>query len=324
MLPFLTLVDTGSTLTDYATNIGTSEMLWTKRYAKPRMNYFRSDVDPETPEEYIELIEKYLQVASLLMPPRCHKRELLQPTLWHDDLHLNNIYVNLETETITDIIDWQGVKVAPMILQARIPRMIKHISLLPLGAVMPQRPADYDTMSEEAKKREDELLDSAKRNKYYEKQTALRNPRHYAAIVHNDSWEIPFIEPTVTLMSAWSQRKVFQFRGTLMDVVDHWGDLETGVDECPISFADEERELHNGEMASRNYIEALLVQYQQAGLLPAKGIVDPEDYEAAQVVNQQLKEKFLSVADSEEEKAWSERIWPWQELSEGASYEYDV
>jgi hypothetical protein len=128
--------------------MGINEREWTKDYAKPRLNYYRSDVRPEMPEEFLELIEKYLLIAPYVTPSGCDNAELLQPTLWHRDLHLNNIYVDLTAGTITDIIDWQGVTVAPLILQARIPRMVRHTSPLPLGWVMPEKPEDYDSMSE--------------------------------------------------------------------------------------------------------------------------------------------------------------------------------
>ena len=79
--------------------------MWAMQYAKLRMNYYRSNTDSETPDEYIDLVEKYLLVVPHLTQCEPECADLLQPTLWHSDLHLNNIYVDLNTETITDIID---------------------------------------------------------------------------------------------------------------------------------------------------------------------------------------------------------------------------
>ena len=89
------------------------------------------------PTEYIDLIEKYLRIVPHITHCEPDTADLLQPTLWHSDLHLNNIYVDLDTETITDIIDWQNITVAPLLLQAKIPRMARHISPLPLD-VLPE------------------------------------------------------------------------------------------------------------------------------------------------------------------------------------------
>lgn len=100
---------------------------------QPRMNHYRSNTDPEMPSEYIDLIEKYLRVVPHLTQYDydAGSADLLQPTVWHSDLHLNNVYVGLNTGTMTDIIDWQHTTVAPLILQARVPRMAQHPNPLP-------------------------------------------------------------------------------------------------------------------------------------------------------------------------------------------------
>lgn len=139
------------------------------------------------PSEYLDLIEKYLLVAPHLTRCESESADLLQPTLWHSDLHLNNVYVDLDAETITDVIDWQHTTVAPLILRAKVPRMVQHISPLPLSWVMPEKPDDYETLPEKDRLRADKLYESALYHKYYEVLTAKRNPRHYAAIRHNDT-----------------------------------------------------------------------------------------------------------------------------------------
>ncbi|EIT73531.1 hypothetical protein AO1008_05290 [Aspergillus oryzae 100-8] len=200
------------------------------QYAKPRMNYYRSNTDFEMPTEYIDLIEKYLRIVPHITHCEPDTADLLQPTLWHSDLHFNNIYVDLDTETITDIIDWQNITVAPLLLQAKIPRMARHISPLPLGWVMPEKPEGYETFSQKDKLRADKLYESALCQKYYEVCTAKMNPRHYAAIIHNDTWKSPLILPLKSISGAWSSREVFRSRSSLTEVVDHWAEMQPAAD----------------------------------------------------------------------------------------------
>ncbi|KAE8367498.1 kinase-like domain-containing protein [Aspergillus caelatus] len=272
-------------LSDHATSIGTNERTWAMQYAKPRMNYYRSNTNSEMRDEYIDLIEKYLLVVPHLTQCEPDCADLLQPTSWHNDLHLNNIYVDLNTETITDIIDWQSTTVAPLLLQAKVPRMARHITPLPLGW----------TLSQKDKLKADRLYESALCHKYHEVCTAKKNPRHYAALSHNDTWKSPLILPMKSISGAWSSRE-------MQPVADY-----------PISFTEEERNLNNEEMENRDYIEGLMEEFQDAGILPSDRIVDPEDYEVVQKTNGAQKEKFMSLAEDEEQREWMDKIWPYQD-----------
>jgi hypothetical protein len=285
--------------------------------AKPRMNYYRSNTNREKPSEYMDLIEKYLLLVPHITQYNSDSADLLQPTLWHSDLHLYNIYVDLNTETITDIIDWQHTTVAPLILQAKVPRMIQHPNPLPLGWVMPEKPEGYESLPEKERLKADKLFESALCQKYYEVLTAKRSPRHYAAIRHNDTWKPPLVQPIRAIPGAWRSREVFRLRASLMAVADHWLDLNSAVD-CPISFTEEEKKLHNEEMENRDYVERLMAEFQDAGILPADGTVDPEDCEIAQKTNYMQKEKFMSLAESEEQREWMDKIWPYQDRPEEA------
>jgi Rps23 Pro-64 3,4-dihydroxylase Tpa1-like proline 4-hydroxylase len=103
-------------------------------------------------------------------------------------------------------------------------------------------------------------------------------------------------------------------------VVDRWHELQrgAGADDRPISFTEEERNLHNEEMENRDYVEPVMEQFQEAGILPADEIVDPDDYEILQRTNLIQKEKSLSLAENEEQAEWMDKIWPYQDLPEDA------
>ncbi|KAH0551208.1 hypothetical protein GP486_007471 [Trichoglossum hirsutum] len=300
-------------LPDYAKCLGVNERAWAKQFARPRMNYYRSKDTAEMPTEYLDLIEKYLALAPCLSASQANWDDLSKPTLWHHDFHLNNIYVDLSTNTIADIIDWQSVSVAPLLLQARIPRMVRHFQPLPLGWVMPERPADYSQLDEKRKLKVDKNYESALCQKYYEIITAKRNPRHYSAITHNDGWKAPHIEPLKVISGAWSSGEVFRLRSSLMAACEHWQELQTEPNECPITFSKEDKDLHNEETENRGYVEELMEEFQVSGILPADGIVEPEDYETLQTTNLEQKKKFMSLAENESQKAWMNKIWPYQD-----------
>lgn len=63
-----------------------------------------------------------------------------------------------------------------------------------------------------------------------------------------------------------------------MDYVSHWFDTQFTVD-CPISFTEQESESHKEGMENRDYIERLMEEFQDAGIIPVDGVVEPEDYE---------------------------------------------
>lgn len=64
---FLTVL--GNSITDYARAVGKNEIQWTEEHAQPRMNFQRSPEEPETPSDYISLLQRYTKLAPFLVPP---------------------------------------------------------------------------------------------------------------------------------------------------------------------------------------------------------------------------------------------------------------
>jgi Ser/Thr protein kinase RdoA (MazF antagonist) len=70
------------------------------------MNYHRTSTKPELPDEILTLLEKYLQLSPALVPPPKGPEDTHSPTLSHPDLHLDNVFVDPESQQITRVIDW--------------------------------------------------------------------------------------------------------------------------------------------------------------------------------------------------------------------------
>lgn len=65
------------------------------------------------------LLNRFRSIAPGLVHPT-----LSAPTLWHRDLSHENIFAS-PTGSISGIIDWQGVHVLPLFLQARVPELFR-------------------------------------------------------------------------------------------------------------------------------------------------------------------------------------------------------
>lgn len=279
------------------------------------MNYFRDD-EPQLPSEMLDLIDKYLLVTPWSSGSAEVVKDLHTSVLWHPDLHLNNVFIDPETNVITDIIDWQCSQVAPLVLQGRIPRMFRHVDPLQPGLILPERTNGYDSLDSEAKQAADKLYESALCQKYYEVLTAKGNPSHYAAIMHNIERKAPCIEPLQVVCGSWKNREIYKLRSALIRIAESWDGLGTGLAQCPIAFTEEEVKQHDEELENLVYIESITEAFQDEGILPADGRVDPEDFEDLTQLNQVQKERYLSLANDEHEHAIMEKTWPWQDWPE--------
>ncbi|EEP78284.1 predicted protein [Uncinocarpus reesii 1704] len=57
----------------------------------------------------------------------------------------------------------------------------------------------------------------------------------------------------------------------------------------------------------------MLKLFQDKGVLPVDGMVDPEDYEAAKANSMKFKEIFVGLAKDEEERDLFNKLWPYQD-----------
>lgn len=308
----------GSNIGSYATDIGKLELDWTLKHAEPRMNYFRYDDRPEHPKEMIDLLEKYLAATPFITACAKDLEYLETPVLSHPDLHLNNIFIDLETSIITSIIDWQGSSISPLMLQANIPRMVRHYESLEPGLVLPERPSDYDDLDAGAKQAADATHESALCQKYYEVRSAKCNPKLYSAIMHNTTLRMPFIEPSQVVLESWKNREAYKLRSSLIRVAESWNELGADMPPCPITFDEEELKRHDTELENIDYVQSIMEAFQEEGILPADGIVDPEDFEVLKEINAIQKERYLSMADNERDRLIMDQTWPWQDWPEKA------
>lgn len=135
----------GSSASAYVEAIARRETSWISRYAVPKLSAvpLEASAAQSSPQAHIELLQKYLSVASMLLPA---EDELLLPTLWHRDLHMGNIYVH--EGRISSVIDWQSMWVGPQILRARPPQIVDYN-----GEVKTKLPDNFQTFDPAEKDR---------------------------------------------------------------------------------------------------------------------------------------------------------------------------
>ena len=292
--------------------MGLNEISWIKSHATPRMNYYRSTKAPELPDDALSLLSKYMKVATYLIP---RNEEEKSTVLWHPDLHLDNVFVDPTSHKITAIIDWQSAIVAPLFFQCGVPKMFQHSGPVREGWVVPERPDDFDSLSDERQKQIDDDLESETIHKYYEAQVYKRSPQHWASFQQK---AIPILRKPVWLVTgAWENRDLFFLRQSLISLAANWDEIfPNDIRNCPISFSNEELELHSKEEENMDGIGQLLTMFRDQGVLPVDGMVEPGDYEEAKENSQKFKGIFLGLAKDEEERELFSKLWPYQDSEE--------
>ncbi|KAH7408181.1 phosphotransferase enzyme family protein [Phaeosphaeria sp. MPI-PUGE-AT-0046c] len=294
----------------YARALGAYELSRIRANAKPRANYYRSSTEAELPSDAFELLAKYEQVASFLAPAP-QDEPAATNVLWHPDLHLDNVFVDPDSYKITGIVDWQSTIVAPLFYQSGVHRAFRHYKSVREGWVMPVKPENFETLTLDEQKRIDHDLESETLQKYYELQTMKRVPLHWDVLRRKS---VPTLRKPVWLVTgAWENQDLFFLRDSLITLVVQWNTIFGEDTQCPITFSKKELELHAKEEENMDGVGKMLSLLQDQDVLPADGMVEPEDYQTAVENCQKYKDIFLSAARDEDEKELYSKLWPYQD-----------
>ncbi|KKZ65440.1 hypothetical protein EMCG_08730 [[Emmonsia] crescens] len=294
---------------DYARAIGKNEIAWINAHASPRTNAYVSLKDPELPDHALSLLSKYMDATPYLVPddPIASAN-----VLWHPDLHLDNVFVDPVTCKITGIVDWQSASVAPLFYQSCVPRMFRHDGPVREGWVVPSRPEDFDTLSEDEQRLVDQDLENETIHKYYEAKVFKRAPNHWEVLKHQRDVQLKR-NPTWLVTGVWENRDLFFLRQSLIAIAALWDRLQPDeTTKSPVSFTREELDLHAKEDENITGVGNMLKLFRDEGVLPVDGMVDPEDYERAMINCQKFKDVFIDTAKDEEEKELFSKLWPYQ------------
>jgi hypothetical protein len=286
-----------------------NEMKFIKAHARSRMNYAHSLTKPELPEKVLDLLSRYLQLVPAMIPPQS-AHDTHSPTLWHPDLHLDNVFVDFESKQITRVIDWQSAAVLPFFYYCDVPTMFRHRG--PVSddlTVWPKRPEYYRDLERDEREKIDNLMGSEYLHKYYLAITHNKNLRHWAALQLQDSVRT---QPIRIVQNVWEECNAFFFRQALIKIVNRWEELCPDSGSCPVNFNAHEMDLHAHEEENRGYVSEILTLFRSNWGLPPNGSIESARFDEVQAELTRMRGAFVAAAENEEDRVLAEKLWPYQ------------
>jgi hypothetical protein len=131
-----------------------------------------------TKERKLKALQYYLQLIQFLIPP---DPLITSSHLWHNDLHVANIFVNLSKPTeIIGLIDW--TELSPLYHHARQSHIIDYDGAQYVGCEHPTLPDDFNTLDADEKKCAKALFLQQSLCALYNTITRRQNPRLHSAL----------------------------------------------------------------------------------------------------------------------------------------------
>ncbi|KAK0110084.1 hypothetical protein ONS95_002740 [Cadophora gregata] len=288
------------------------EMKFIQKHGRPRLNIARSLTEPEQPEEMLELLNQYLQLIPAMIPPSTTD-DLHGSTLWHPDLHLDNMLIDTRTMQVTSVIDWQSTIAAPFFLQCGVPKLLLHSEPLSFDFSALKRPDNYMDLTQEEREEADHRRGNKHLLKYYLEITKRDNPRHWAALTSHNEIRV---QPARLVQHVWEQNIMFFLKLALMKIVNRWEQFCPDAGPCPVNFNQIDQAVFDFEAENREAVGSVLSLLQEKYNLHPEGNVVSARYDEMQIEMMRLKAGFLSGAADEEERLLADKLWPYQDTVE--------
>jgi Phosphotransferase enzyme family len=280
-----------------------------RNHAIPRSedDPLRQEDSQEEPECHIDLLNRCIKVAPYLEPPR----HCASPTLWHEDLSLQNIMVSDDDDPqIVGLLDWQNTSIGPLHLQFCEPTFLETNFLLPGDepSQFYQRPLlEHDIqLGEESKRLHQRYLESL----------------NAAFPLHSILSEVPYSDLQRMLIRdsgrSWTRRNgILSLRQGLINFWRNWTKLGlAGVP--PISFTKAEIATHLKEGDGRNGNLDFICYILDSIGMSQNGEVKAEEFEEKKRVYEEVKLRWIAemnervaAAGGGEEIQW-ELYWPFR------------
>ncbi|PYH40452.1 phosphotransferase family protein [Aspergillus saccharolyticus JOP 1030-1] len=228
---------------DYVLSLAHREEAWIQQYATPRAedDPLVTSATQNSPSSHISLLRKYRKVAPYLLP---NNPTVVAPYIWHTDLHAGNIFVC--DSKISSIIDWQGLWAAPLILQARHPRLVEYS-----GEVILKAPENFKQLDPAVKIRIRGLISSSILLYLYEKQIAKELPL-LDKVLRFDHGRTR-CNPILFVGDTWDD-ELLPLRESLIRLERYWNELGFDIP-CPIHFTEDDLRVHAEESDGWNDVQ---------------------------------------------------------------------
>lgn len=268
---------------------------------------YRPGVYQPTAAKKFAALKSYSQIVSVLLPK---EPALTTGHLWHNDLHLENIYVNpANPREILGIIDWQSVQIMPLFDHCLDPDFIGY-----------EGPDIGEDLEPPIIPKEVDNLDPPDRaiaiKQFYVKclmvawQTVVKakNPTQYSAIRFRRS-KAGHLGHLVQNISVLGEAHA---RALLLNLKDEWSQIFTGP-KFPIEFSEEEvTEIENDVQAADLSMQIMGTIKERLGdLWPEKGLIEHQKYEAVMSKLQEIKSELMdALVKNEKDRELFLIYWP--------------
>ncbi|KAJ5203019.1 hypothetical protein N7449_005098 [Penicillium cf. viridicatum] len=265
--------------------------------------FYKGDIEEQT-----ELLQATESVMELLDSNEILKGEASQPTLWHTDLHMGNIFVaSDERSRIVSLIDLQSISILPAFLQAQWPVFLKPPQNYDYekGIFEVKLRDDFDTLDKDSKMLAMREWSQVKLAKAYEISTLLEDkPAHRAMNVPRVFREL-FLR-----CGEVSEIGVLPLRACLIELFQNWSDLGFSR-ECPLSFTQEQVDTHDRQFSEYQAWYKIQALAQECLDTDAEGWVAPGlDVDEKRTQNEELLTMYIESVAGEKSAEEARAIWP--------------
>lgn len=294
---------TGDSLSTFGVSIAQRELLRISRQGQQSQpSYYKGTVEQKS-----QLLEITVGLMKLLDSNEL-LREACQPTLWHTDLHMGNIFVAPnERSRIVSLIDFQSASVLPAFLQAqwpvflRPPRNYDYMK----GIFKPDLPSDFDKLDEESKIIALREWSQVKLAKAYEVSTYLEDRVAHAAM------NVPRVfQELFTRCGEVSEVGIIPLRACLIEIFQNWAGLGfSGT--CPFSFSQAEIDMHECQFAEYKAWHEVQELAEECLDTDAEGWIAPQlDMNEKRKQNEELMALYIEKVAGERSEEEAKAMWP--------------
>lgn len=239
-------------------------------------------------------------------------------TLWHNDLHSHNIFVDKDDPTeITGIIDWQGASLNPAFLHVHYPSLIEYQGQILDGFEKPQLPPNYEELGIDAKKTARALHTAQSLWVLYKVYIRKQAPDLLRVLSNRDFLPNQLLsligsafddgEPYVqNILSALAEPEMW--RAILCQ-------NNQDVVQCPLSYSAQQLSKYKSDLAKwEQDVERKARVIREVGAYTGwDGAVLPDEYDIVSERLQKAKENFLNAESKspEEREQWA-KVWPFR------------
>ena len=138
-----------------------------------------------TREKKLKALQCHQAMIKYLLPT---DQSIQSSCLWHDDLHIENIFVDPKNPTkVNGIIDWQSTALAPLFEHARQPYFLDYDGPPISGLERPRMPENFAQLDPAAQREAKALYLKQSLSALYKTLVHKQNPRLYRAMAFQET-----------------------------------------------------------------------------------------------------------------------------------------